>query len=65
MAKIFTPSNLFLQTAKKEKSKNSLESEDQASFEPNDATIDFLLNYSKSLTILHSKSLGSIDHIGN
>ena len=65
MAKIFTPTHFSFQTSKKEKSKTTSKSLDNLAFEPNDETIDFLLNYSKSLSIIHTNTLGCIDHIGN
>lgn len=64
MAKIFTPSTLLVAT-QKEKNTKLTDFEQELSMEPSNATIDFLLNYSKSLDVIHSKSVGLIDTIKN
>lgn len=62
MAKIFTPTSLLL---KKEKSPKKNQDSQETSFEPSDYTIEFLLNYSKSLDLIATKSIDYIDNIKN
>ena len=60
MVKFFTPS-----TTKKEQKTEIEPLKSDYLPEPGDKTIEFLLNYSKSLEMINSKSLGIIDNIKN
>lgn len=65
MAKIFTPTHILFTATKRKRTIKTTAQINELSLEPGDASVEFLLNYSKSLEILHSKSIGCIDNIGN
>lgn len=66
MAKIFTPAHiLFTATKRKRTTETSKAISTNVSLEPSDKSVEFLLNYSKSLEVLQSDSIGSIDTIKN
>jgi len=62
MAKIFTPTSLLVKKEKSPKKNSDLQ---ETFLEPSDSTIEFLLNYSKSLEVIDTKSFGYIDNIKN
>jgi hypothetical protein len=65
MAKNFTLPASLITSKKKAKNPTTPEVKIKTTLEPSDSIIEFLLNYSKSLQVISTKSVGYINNIKN